>query len=364
MLGNTSRVVVDLAALASNYRYLSARSDRRCAGVVKADGYGLGIEPVVTALLAEGCRDIFVATLAEALHLRTLFADLRIIALGGIQDASAAAAAAGANIEPVINCAAQAQLWVPYAQRPVTLHVDTGMQRLGCSAEDLAAVDWQDFTIATLMTHLACADVPEHPMNQRQLDRFEGVRRLFPGVPTSIANSAGCLLPAAWHGDLTRPGIGLYGGHPQNRVGDNPLKPVAHMLGQIVSRRTIESGTPVGYGGAFVAKRTTHLAVVGLGYADGLPRCVSPGVSGSSHVSWMGHRAPIVGRVSMDLTHVDVTDVLELATSSPEEGDWVEFLGSDIGVDEVAQWAGTIGLEILCGLGRRAHWEYRHDEPG
>jgi len=192
-------------------------------------------------------------------------------------------------------------------------------------------------------------------MNALQLERFQQVAKQFPGVSTSIANSAGCLLPVSWHGDLTRPGIGLYGGHPQNRVPENPLEPVVHLEGQVVARRTVSKGTPVGYGGTFVASRTTDIAVVGLGYADGLPRSLS----NKGEVSWRGTRLPIIGRVSMDLTHIDVTDLEQASSPAPAPGDWVQFLGGDIGVDEVAQWADTIGLEILCGLGRRPQWHYR-----
>ena len=353
--GGTSRVVVDLAALGANYRYLKYRSRKRCAGVVKANAYGLGFEPVVSTLAAEGCEDIFVATLPEALQVRAHFPDLRILALSGVVDAASAGRAAEANIEPVINSAEQAHFWLPYASQPLTLHVDTGMQRLGLPLAELSVVDWSVFNVAMVMTHLACADQPDHPLNQRQLERFEKVCQSFPGTPTSIANSAGCLLPEAWHGDLTRPGIGLYGGHPQNRIPDNPLQAVVHLQGKVVARRSIEPGTEVGYGATFVASRSTQLAVVGLGYADGLPRSLSS----TGEVSFASVRAPIIGRVSMDLTHVDVTDLGPSMSDAPQLGDWVEFLGSDIGVDEVAQWANTIGLEILCGLGRRPYWEYR-----
>ena len=322
---------------------------------MKANGYGLGLQPVIETLIAQGCETVFVATLPEALEARHLFPDLRVIALSGLVDAAAAEAAFDANIEPVINSTEQAQFWLPHAEQPMTLHVDTGMQRLGVPVDELDAVDWSAFNLATLMTHLACADEPDNPMNALQLERFGQVASQFPGVPTSIANSAGCLLPEAWHGDLTRPGIGLYGGHPQNRIPDNPLQPVVHMEGQVVAKRFVAKGTPIGYGGSFIAQRPTQIAVVGLGYADGLPRSLS----NTGEISWQGKRLPIIGRVSMDLTHIDVTDLEDSGFTSPRLGDWVQFLGDDIGVDEVAQWAGTIGLEILCGLGRRPQWHYR-----
>lgn len=347
-------MVVDLAALAANYRYLSDRSVGGCAGVVKANGYGLGLEPVVRTLAQAGCQDFFVATLTEAIQLRELLPPVRVVLLGGVNDVASAALAAAAGIEPALNSPHQAALWLPHAAAPVTVHVDTGMQRLGFTEAELAA-DWSGFNVAMLMTHLACADTPAHAMNDQQLALFRKARALLPGVPTSIANSAGCLLPADWHGDLTRPGIGLYGGHPQNRIPENPLTPVVRLEGQVIARRTVSVGTPVGYGGTFVADRTTELAVIGLGYADGLPRLLGS----RGQVSISGVRAPIVGRLSMDLSHVDITDLCVTASAqAPDIGDWVEFLGADIGVDEVAQWADTIGLEILCSLGQRPDWSY------
>ncbi len=358
---------MNLQALAANYVQMRERSAGECAGVVKANGYGLGIAPVVRALAGVDCRVFCVATLSEALELRQLWAEgllaelgghlaePRVLLLGGLTSADAAAAAAAASIEPVLNNLEQTALWYPFREQPATLQIDTGMERLGFLPEDLAAVDWSGYQLAMVMTHLACADDPEHPMNAIQLQRFAAARQLLPRalgqLPTSIANSAGCLLPERWHGDLSRPGIGLYGGHPQNRIPGNPMQAVVHLHGQVVQRRQIPANTAVGYGASFVTQRQTEVAVVGLGYADGLPRMLS----NTGQVSIQGTRAPIIGRVSMDVVHVDVTDV----PKPPGVGEWVEFLGADIGVDEVAQWAGTIGLEVLCGLGRRPTWEYQ-----
>lgn len=364
---NTARIRVDLEALAGNYLALHERSAGDCAGVVKADGYGLGVARVTQTLAAVGCRVFCVATIAEALELRRLLADqhmsassldqeARIVVLGGLSTAEGAAAASAARIEPVLNNLHQAKLWHPYRDQPATLHIDTGMERLGFQPSELTSVDWTVYRLVMVMTHLACADVPEHPLNVTQLERFELARRQLPAqiaqLPTSIANSAGCLLPPRWHGDLSRPGIGLYGGHPQNQILDNPLQAVVHMHGQVVQRQRLSVGTSVGYGATFVTERPTEIAIVGLGYADGLPRVLS----NIGQVSINGKRAPIVGRVSMDVVHVDVTDLVE----PPNVGDWVEFLGADISVDEVAQWAGTIGLEVLCSLGRRPIWEYQN----
>ena len=359
---NSARVRVDLRALAGNYRKLRDRTAGACAGVVKANGYGLGVEVVAETLAATGCSVFCVATLAEALQLQTFFATAatrpansispmpRIVLLGGVNSAAAAEAAAAAGIEPVLNSVEQAEHWWPWRGRPATLHIDTGMERLGVLPDELGSIDWSAYRLAMLMTHLACADTPEHPLNELQLERFATALKQLPALPTSIANSAGCLLPRRWHGDLSRPGIGLYGGHPQNRVAGNPLQAVVHMEGQIVQRRAIPSGTSIGYGASYVAQRPTEIAVVGLGYADGLPRVLS----NVGEVGIAGQRAPIVGRVSMDVVHVDVTDL----NLPPLVGDWVEFMGADISVDEVAQWAETIGLEVLCGLGQRPQWEY------
>ncbi len=359
---NTARVGVDLTALAANYRQLRDRSAGACAGVVKANGYGLGIAAVAETLTLAGCSVLCVATLDEALELHELFASgtvptptPRILLFGGISTAAAASAAAAAGIEPVLNNTQQAQLWWPWRDQAATLHIDTGMERLGFLPADLTAIDWSAYRLAMVMTHLACADTPEHTLNELQLERFFAANLQLPNpnLPTSIANSAGCFLSPRWHGDLSRPGIGLYGGHPQNRVVDNPMQAVVRVEGQIVQRRSVEAGTSIGYGASYVTQRPTEIAVVGLGYADGLPRLLS----NVGAVSSAGQRAPIVGRVSMDVVHVDVSDL----DSPPEPGDWVEFMGADIGVDEVAQWAGSIGLEVLCGLGQRPHWNYQRE---
>ena len=345
-----SRIRVDTAALAANYRYLRKRSRADCAGVVKADAYGLGLEPVVNTLRREGCEIFFVATLNEALAVRALSSDIRVLLLAGVHSAEAAAAVAQARIEPVLNSPAQLTYWRPHAALPAAIHFDTGIERLGIAAADFERNAVAGFELSLIMTHLACADEPAHAMNLQQLKRFQQLAAQFPGMPTSIANSAGCLLPPDWHGDVTRPGIGLYGGHPQNRIADNPLTAVVQFSGQVVQRRSVSAGTGVGYGASFVAQRTTELAVIGLGYADGLPRVLSN--LGQATVA--GVRAPIVGKVSMDLVHLDVTEL----EARPEVGDWVDFLGADIGVDEMAQWAGTIGLEVLCSLGGRPQREY------
>ena len=354
---NTGRVTVRLGAVADNYRLLRKRSAQQCAGVVKANAYGLGLEPIAHTLLRAGCDTFCVATLEEGLALREVAATPRILLLGGVEAANAHHAAA-AQLEPVINSALAAQAWQPYRTQPATLHVDTGMHRLGMPPAEVAQVDWAGYKLTTLMTHLACADDPEHSANAAQLQRFDSIcatlRATLPELTTSIANSAGCFLAPAYHGDLTRPGIGLYGGHPRNGVQDNPMTCAVSVEGRVMQLRTLPADTQLGYGGTYQAPTERTIAVVGMGYADGIPRLISN--RGEAVIN--AARVPIVGRVSMDLVQLDVTQLQHSKSQAVSVGDWAEFFGPALGVDEVAQWAETIALEVLCGLGRRAHWAY------
>ena len=322
-----ARLTVDLDALAANYRAFRARAPDGAAAVVKADAYGLGMQAVATRLAVEGCTSFFVATESEGLALReTLAADCDIFVFSGEVSA--------AGLLPVANQPSQLRAG------PVALHVDTGMQRLGFAPEDMP----DDADVVLLLTHLACADMPDHPLNAVQLERFEAVAARFPGVPVSIANSAGILNGVRGIG---RPGIGLYGGNPYSGR-DNPMRCVATLEGQVLQVRHVPAGESVGYGASRVVTRDTTLAVVGAGYADGVPRRLS----NRGEVAFGGARLPILGRVSMDLTQVDATEV------AIEPGDWVEFFGPTVGVDEVAAWSETIAYEVLTGIGRRVERRY------
>ena len=340
--------MVDLAALAANYQhFVQASRGGSVAAVVKANAYGLGAAPVAVSLWAHGCRDFFVATCDEGVTLRHELPTARIFVFEGAR-AESAAALAGARLIPVLNHAGQRHCWRPYRDLPCAVHVDTGMCRLGFD-QPVAATDFAGFNVALLLTHLACADDPPHPLNAIQLDRFQEVARHFPSVPTSIGNSAGWLAGAAFQGDLGRPGIGLYGGNPF--LSDaNPMCPVASLRGEILQRRRVSAGTSIGYGATTVTARDTELAVIGVGYADGLPRLLS----GSGEVAVGGSRCPIIGRISMDLTIVDVTG------TTAAVGDWVEFFGQVVTVDEVAGWAQTLAYEVLTGLGGRLQRQYLH----
>jgi alanine racemase len=344
---------VDLDALARNYRLLRERAKPgECAAVVKADAYGLGVERVARRLLREGCRRFFVATLAEARELRALAPDAEI---GVFEGALASTADSLVELEarPVLNTIEQIERW--RGKGRALLHLDTGMNRLGLRAADVAALaqrkDLLDaLTLDFVMTHLACADEPDHPLNAEQLARFEQLCGLLPRARTSIGNSAGTLIDAAHRGDLARPGIALYGGNPFCDR-SNPMEAVVTLTAPILQLHSVAAPEPVGYGATYVANPPARIAVVGIGYADGYPRNL--GNNGTAAVQ--GRRVPVVGRVSMDLISIDVA---ALAGGAVAAGDAVELIGPTIGVDEVAAAAGTISYEILTGMGRRLVREY------
>lgn len=340
------RLRIDLDALAANYQaFREAAAPGSCAGVVKADGYGLGAIAVAGRLWREGCREFFVASAAEGEALRAGLPKARIHVFEGAHPDTLECLLAH-DLIPVLNHAAQAACWRAHApRRPAAVQVDTGMQRLGFAwngpFEALAGLH-----LTLLLTHLACADEPAHPLNGLQLERFAKVRSAFPGVPVSIGNSAAILVGGAG-GDLGRPGIGLYGGNPFPGMA-NPMANVATLEGRVLQVRTVPAHESVGYGASFQAATPLEVAVVGIGYADGLPRAL-----GNRGTAWVaGARRPIVGRVSMDLTEVDVTGL------GVRDGDWVEFFGANIPLGEVAECAGTIDYELLTRLGRRLERVY------
>lgn len=352
----TGRLLVDLDALARNYRKLCATaSPAECAAVVKADAYGLGVAPVVRSLVRAGCSSFFVATVAEGCELRGLEPDAVIYVFGGATPEDTATLV-DAELVPVLNSYAQVECWARAGGRaPAALHIDTGMSRLGLSAReveqlagDTALLERLDVTL--VMTHFACADQAEHEMNREQLVRFEQLRRRLPRARTSIAGSAGIFIDAAHRGDVVRPGIALYGGNPFTGR-DNPMEPVASLHGQILQLREIDEACTVGYGATYAVTPPARIAVVGVGYADGYPRCL-----GNRAVAALGGvRVPVIGRVSMDLLCVDVSGI---APERVRVGGWVELFGAVVTLDEIAEAAGTISYEILAGLGSRLEREY------
>jgi alanine racemase len=348
----SATLTIDLDALARNYgRLRAAAGTAECAAVVKADAYGLGVAPVARRLLREGCARFFVATAAEAAELRALATDAAIYVLDGARDGELDTLAA-ARATPVLCSLEQVERW----QGRALLQLDTGMGRLGLSSRDVDELERRPELLARIdvelvVTHLACADEPEHPLNCLQLEAFERLRRRLPPGRVSIGNSAGTLTGGAQRGDVVRPGIGLYGGNPfADRP--NPFEPVVRLLAPIVQIRDVDAVQTVGYGATFGIAPPARLAIVALGYADGYPRALgNRGV-----VAIAGRRAPVVGRVSMDLICCDVT---ALPRGFVRVGDPVEAIGPNVALDEVAAAAGTIGYEILTRLSPRLKREYR-----
>jgi alanine racemase len=342
------RLLIDLDALAANFRTIRTAGAPAVTGaVVKADAYGLGALPVANRLWREGCRDFFVATCREGEALRAVVPRARILVFEGAE-ADTVAALCAAGLVPVLNHDGQLDCWRANAPgRPAAVMFDTGMHRLGFSC-DTPTERFRDVPVELLMTHLACADEPDHSLNRLQLERFASLCARFPGIPVSICNSAAALGPVGRQGDLCRAGIGLFGGNPFVDL-PNPMGAVVTLEGRILQVRTVAADEAVGYGASFRARETVDLAVVGVGYADGLPRLLS-----NRGMVWIaGERRPIVGRVSMDLTIVDVTGL------SVQPGQWAEFFGAHVALDEVAGWAGTIGYEVLTRLGARLERIYR-----
>ena len=344
---------VDLDALASNYRLLKKQAaPAECSAVVKANAYGLGMVPVARRLLREGCTKFFVATLAEAAELRALTPDASIYVLEGAVPASVDELVT-LRATPVLASLEQIERWRGHGR--ALLHIDTGMTRLGLSAAEVrvlaARLDLLNgIELEYVITHLACADEPAHPQNRAQLRLFDELRALLPPIPTSIGNSAATFIDAAHRGDLVRPGLALYGGNPfAGRA--NPMTSVATYLAPVLQIRDIEDAVSVGYGATYVARPPARLAVVGSGYADGYPRSLSNRGIAALH----GLRVPVVGRVSMDLICIDIS---ALPPDSVRVGDFVELIGPTVGVDEVAEAAGTISYEILTGLGMRLVRQY------
>ncbi len=358
-------LTVDLAAIAANWQILTRRLITvECAAVVKADGYGLGLKPVVAALAAAGCKTFFVADISEARTVRARAKEATIYVLHGFTQ-QCAEAFVELGVRPVINSMTELAEWDTFAaargwQGGAALHVDTGMNRLGVSPEEAAAlaprVQTQNHGIALLLSHFACADSPNHPLNAKQLQRFRELRSLYSGIPASLANSSGIFLGDTAYFDLARPGAALYGINPTPGL-LNPMKNVVELAGRIVQIRPVARDQTIGYGATWTARRHSRIAVVTLGYANGLLRAGSasdehPG--GGAIVA--GKRCPIVGRISMDLLMLDITDLPDAAV---RRGDFATLIGAELSIDEVAANAGTIGYEVLTRLGLRCHLDYR-----
>ena len=363
------RLAIDLAALADNWRRLAAcASPGRCAAVVKANAYGIGLDKAAAALWGAGARIFFVAHLGEGFAARRLLPDeAEIYVLNGLEAGADAADYAEHRLKPVIGSESELDRWAALAGTrgrpyPCALHLDTGMSRLGFDSLSVLRQAMERHGPASgadlLMSHFVSSERPDDPINAAQVARFKAARKAFRRLPASLANSSGMFLGERPIYDLARPGYALYGGNPTPGR-PNPMRPVVTLSVAVQQTRWIEAGATCGYNAQWTAKRRTRLATLLAGYADGLPRGAGanderPG----AEVVIAGKRCPLVGRISMDLSIVDVTDLPEEAAGP---GARAEVFGALADLDDFATRSGTIGYQVLTGLGPRYRREYVQD---
>ena len=352
-------LTIDLGAIAANWRGLrdAGRADGRpidCAAVLKADAYGTGAAIVGPRLAAEGCRQFFVAHLDEGIALRAVVPDHPICVLNGLLPGTD-----GDFVEhrltPALNHLGQLNAWRAAAQRfsrplDAIIHIDTGMHRLGFSPDEAQALASErgrlrGLLLALLMSHLVASEEQANPVNGEQLSRFRNFLRTMPGAPASLANSSGIFLGPDYHFDLLRPGAAIYGINPLPGEA-NPMLPVVSLQARILQTRRIDALQTVGYGGAWRSARPSRIATIALGYADGYFRTLI----NRTHVYLAGHRVPVIGRISMDLVTIDVTDIPE---SESQLGATVEVLGRHVTAEDLADHARTNAYEVMTALGRR-----------
>ena len=365
--GLGGQLSIDLGALARNWRALDKVSaGALTAAVVKADAYGTGIEMASKALHAAGARFFFVATPDEGIAVRAALPDAHIFILYGLYP-GAANLYIRQNLMPVLSSMTMLEEWLAKCVErneayPAAFHFDTGINRLGFRLNEAVQVRERTeplgFAPQMIMSHLACADIPNHEKNRTQLALFGSVLSQFPNIPASLANSAGLMTGRDYHFQMVRPGIALYGGRAVNGR-KNPMQPVVTLHVPILQVTEGRTGETVGYGATYMLNRNSRLAVLGYGYADGFLRTMSgtnqrPG----GKVFIRGKLCPVIGRISMDLTIVDIT---ELGDDLPSPGEGAEVLGANIGVDEQADAAGTIGYEVLTSLKGRYSRNYIGD---
>jgi alanine racemase len=365
------RLTIDLGALADNWRDLARRAaPGRCAAVVKANAYGTGVSEAAPALWAAGARVFFVAHFNEGIGARrALPAEAAIYVLNGLESGADPADYAEHRLAPAIGGEEELERWSAFAARrdrisPCAIHLDTGMNRLGFEslARLRSAMARHGATSGAnlLMSHFVSSEIPGDATNPAQIELFEAARAAFASLPASLANSSGMFLDPSPVYDLARPGYALYGGNPTPGR-PNPMRPVVTLTAAIQQIRSIEAGMSCGYNAQWTARRPTRLATLLIGYADGLPRGAgATDAKPGAEVAVAGRGAPLVGRVSMDLTIVDITDLPEGAV---RVGDPVEFFGGANDLDDFATRSGTIGYHLLTSLGPRYQLAYIQSRP-
>lgn len=348
---------VNVSALRSNYSLLKTyHAKNSIAAVVKANAYGLGVGEVAVALWAEGCRDFFVATLEEAIDLRAILPEVRIGVFQGLF-AGEEQEFSYHRLVPVLNDISQVERFVKselrHTSKQIMLHIDTGMTRLGLSESDLqnpVVAKLKGFGPVLVLSHLACANTPQHPKNSEQFTRFNTALKYFPEAKASLANSAGIFLPLEFHFDIARPGCALYGINPGE--GRNPMQHVATLSAPILQIRELDREETVGYGAMAPASRGSRIAIIALGYADGYFRML--GNQGFAYIA--GHKVPLLGRVSMDMVAIDVSAI---PPQEIGENSRAEFINELHTVDDIAAQCNTIGYEIFTRIGRRVKRVYK-----
>ncbi|MGV3552317.1 alanine racemase [Rhizobium sp.] len=357
-----ARLTIDTNAVVANWQTLAGLSGKaETAAVLKADAYGLGATEIGRILHHAGCRTFFVVTVDEGRALRRILPTARIIVLAGLWRGWERQIIE-ADLIPALSSQEQLSDFRAMGRsHPFVLNFDTGMNRMGFNVTEAAGLAEMAEKPVMVMSHLACADDRVHPLNARQRQSFEAVQRAFEGIESSLASSGAIFLGSDYHCDLTRPGIALYGGQPLSGE-TNAIRQVVRCEARILQIRDVKAGDFVSYGATHRLARDSRLAIVGAGYADGWQRSMSgSGVAlrhaveqgGSGTIA--GEMVPVIGRVTMDLTIFDITDLPE---GSVCPGDYVSLFGDGISLDDAAHAAGTISYELLTSLGKRYERRY------
>lgn len=347
-------LTIDLSALHGNYTTLKGKVGQGCAvaSVVKANAYGLGLGPVASTFQKAGCETFFVATLPEAMELRLILGSVPTIAmLNGYQDKNAALYREN-TITPVLNDIAQLHAYKAQGQDlPAIIHIDTGMNRLGMDVSDITPADMSGLNVKAIMSHFASSEDNKTDLNALQAERFNEIAAQFPDTPKSLCNSSGIFLDESYHYNLVRPGMALYGLNP-TPYQDNPMQPVVTLDADILQTHKAVKGETAGYNATHRFEKDTDIAIVDIGYADGIFRSLS----NNGNLYWSGIACPVIGRISMDLTIVDLCNIPE--NQRPKSGDALEVIGKNQTADTLARDANTIGYEILTSLSRRYERRY------
>ncbi|AIL64787.1 Alanine racemase, catabolic [Rickettsiales bacterium Ac37b] len=355
---------VDLNSIVYNYLFLKKKLNTvECGAVVKANAYGIGANHVASTLAKYGCKHFFVANLEEAISLRAILTkQYNIYVLHGVFP-NQEQEFIHYNLTPILNDIYQIKIWNCFAstkkiQLPAILYIDTGLSRLGLTTYDALDLFYNQTLVANLnilylMSHLSAADNPTHPLNAEQLKKMSIIQKYMPNTHITFVNSSGIFLGTNYHFHLARPGMALYGLNPTPQS-KNPMHNVIYLSSKIIQVRNNIKQSPVGYGGSYYAERNSVIATVAIGYADGYFRSLS-----NNSICYInGYKAPVIGRVSMDLITLDVTNV---PAHFIYPGQSVEIIGDNITVDQLAKYANTLGYEILTNLGHRFKLVYNID---